>query len=101
MNFTGFSHARMSSVPPAWIFTGTACDEMAIEGLTVEAVESMITVPPKISAPLCICWSVWLFVMWKSAAPYFTSFGYVPFPVIGAGQVIFVVSLETMNVSEM
>ena len=33
VNFTGFSHARMSSVPPAWIFTGTACAEIAISGL--------------------------------------------------------------------
>ena len=53
----------MSSVPPAWIVTGTAVEEMAIEGLYVEAEESITTVPPKISAPSRICWSVWLFVM--------------------------------------
>ena len=91
----------MSSVPPAWIVTGTGCEEMAIEGLSVEAVESMTTVPPKISAPPSMRWSVWLFVMLNLAAPYFTSLGYVPLFVMGAGDVMSVVSFETIRESEM
>ena len=63
LNGVVFVQRRMSSVPPAWIVTGTAAEEIAISGLRVEAMESITTVPPKISAPEFICWSVWLFLM--------------------------------------
>ncbi len=51
-------HLVMSSVPPAWMITGTGWDEIARCGYGVEAVESITTVPPKISTPLSIRWSV-------------------------------------------
>lgn len=74
----------MSSVPPSWIVTGTACEEMALWGTPPEVREVLITtVPPKISTPRSIRWSVWLFAIVSAPAPFFTSLGYVSLAVNG------------------
>lgn len=84
LNGVAFVHLVMSSVPPAWIVTGTDCDEIAFSGTAPELRDELITtVPPKISAPPSMRWSVWLFAIVSVPAPILTSLGYVPLLVIG------------------
>ena len=99
LNGVAFVQRRMSKVPPAWMVTGTAAlSEIAISGISVEAVESITTVPPNISTPeFILCW-VWLFLMLSVPAPYFKSFEYVLLLSIGGWIVTSVVSLETVTV---
>ena len=52
-------HCVMSSVPPAWIVTGTGCEEMALCSAMPDVRDELITtVPPKISTPRSMRWSV-------------------------------------------
>ena len=52
-------HCVMSSVPPAWIVTGTGCEEMALCSTMPDVRDELITtVPPKISTPRSMRWSV-------------------------------------------
>ena len=90
-------HAVMSSVPPEWMITGTGCEEIARSGYRVEAVESITTLPPKISTPPSMRWSVWLFAMVSVAAPFLTSFAV---PLSGGKIVTLLVSFETSMVPE-
>ena len=93
---------RMSSVPPEWMVTGTACDEIAFCGAPPLEREVLITtVPPKISMPRSARLSVWLFEIVNVPAPFLTILGYVPFAWSGGISVTFVVSFETTNASAM
>ena len=52
-------HCVMSSVPPAWIVTGTGCEEMALCSTWPLVRDELITtVPPKTSTPPSMRWSV-------------------------------------------